>query len=82
MATPEEILEGLGLSGEFSIEAVATVNAEIEKLVPKAIAAKEKHLEQKAKRKVIREQWDDLVAARHALYGQRDARPDDVVVSG
>jgi len=74
------IFEKLGLSGEYSQEAVDTIDGELRKLEPKIIAARGKRLEARDAQKKIGNQWDELTVARGALMDKRDARPGDVTV--
>ncbi len=78
--SPEEVLESLGLSGEYSQEAVDIVDAELQSLLPKILEAKDVRLKAKAAQQVLSNQRADLVAARGALMSRRTPQPGDVVV--
>ena len=80
MTKPDAIFKALGLTGEYSEEAIDTIDAELAKLEPKIIAVREKRLDAREKQGVLNDKWNDLVATRGYLHAQRPARPGDVVV--
>lgn len=80
MATIPEVLKSLGLNGEYSPEAVDTIDAELAKLEPTILKARSKRLEARDAQKVIGNQYDDLIAVRGALLEKRDSQPGDVTV--
>lgn len=82
MTSPEDILDLLGLDTTYSPESVAKIDAEIDKLDPKIAKAKEARNAAKDTQLEIKAQRDDLIAAKALLYGNRTARPGDVVVGG
>jgi len=61
------------------VDALATIQAATDELEEEALALKREEQDVKERKRKVRARWDELVAARAYLYGQRPRQPGDVV---